>query len=251
MHDAGLRPIVSMGRPSTVRFGGRRGAGAGQSKRTRLPPSSVLSFKAINQVLQNVLQVRIPHEAIHFAIGTFAIIADRPPYCRMLVMREMSVGTVSCFCCGAGLVAAGTPHFCAACASRSQRGLWAFRTEHSWRPCRSWETGLLLFGSTHCQQLLLSSCMALDTTCLGAMHTKRISTACRPAACRMTSAADDGSSPDSDSSPVLGYRHMAWLAGLVRLQASLCAPYLQRLAGIRSVLVSRDSGSRTQQTQAF
>ncbi len=47
-----------MGRPSTVRFGGRRGVGDAASKRARTAPS-VLSFRAVNQVLQNVLQVRL------------------------------------------------------------------------------------------------------------------------------------------------------------------------------------------------
>ena len=56
--STGLRPIVSMGRPSTVRFGRRRVCGAAAGKRARAAPS-VLSFRAVNQVLQNVLQVNL------------------------------------------------------------------------------------------------------------------------------------------------------------------------------------------------
>ena len=59
-----------MGRPSIVRFGKRRTRSAAISKRMRAAPS-VLSFKAVNQVLQNVLQVRC-HPLRHLHRGGLA-----------------------------------------------------------------------------------------------------------------------------------------------------------------------------------
>ena len=54
-----------MGRPSIVRFGGRRFRSAAAGKRARATPS-VLSFRAVNQVLQDVLQVSCSAAAVAY-----------------------------------------------------------------------------------------------------------------------------------------------------------------------------------------
>ena len=91
LYCPGLRPIVSMGRPSTVRFGGRRAAGATAGKRAREPPSSVLSFKAINQVMQNVLQVHMHQTGVTCFGATRSSVL--PTHTNMQLFCGLSEGT--------------------------------------------------------------------------------------------------------------------------------------------------------------
>ena len=97
-----------MGRPSTVRFGGRRAAGATAGKRGHEPPSSVLSFKAINQVLQNVLQVRTCrcHLALLVSGQLFLASISYPG------ASDSPVGSLSCSAASRTL-AASMPYACA------------------------------------------------------------------------------------------------------------------------------------------